>query len=109
MAQTSEHLTITSVQARKAILMAFKSQRPVFLWGPPGIGKSDVVASITEELGGYMIDLRVIFLLNTPELNLQSTQFIHHSIDVFDKAIQVSVGADLGRTLLKFRAYSVPV
>jgi hypothetical protein len=39
--------------------MAFKKKRPVFLWGPPGIGKSEVVADLTEELGGFMIDLRL--------------------------------------------------
>jgi hypothetical protein len=59
MAQTSDNYTVTSVQARKAILKAFQSQRPVFLWGPPGIGKSEVVADIASELGGHMIDLRM--------------------------------------------------
>ena len=58
-AQTSENRTITSVEARKSVLRCFKKQRPVFLWGPPGIGKSELIASITEELGGYMIDLRL--------------------------------------------------
>ena len=57
--QLSDNLTITSVQARKALLTAFKSKRPVFLWGPPGIGKSEVVEEITNELGGLMIDLRM--------------------------------------------------
>jgi len=55
----SDNLTVTSVQARKALLKAFKAKRPVFLWGPPGIGKSEVVADITKELGGHMIDLRM--------------------------------------------------
>ena len=55
----SDNLTVTSVQARKAILKAFKAKRPVFLWGPPGIGKSEVVEDITKELGGLMIDLRM--------------------------------------------------
>lgn len=59
MSKVSDNLTITSVQARKAVLKAFKSKRPIFLWGPPGIGKSEVVAEITNELGGYMIDLRM--------------------------------------------------
>jgi len=59
MAQVSDNLTITSVQARKALLKGFKSKRPIFLWGPPGIGKSEVVSEITEELGGLMIDLRM--------------------------------------------------
>jgi hypothetical protein len=57
--QVSDNLTITSVQARKAMLKAFKSKRPVFLWGPPGIGKSEVVAEVAEELGGHVIDLRM--------------------------------------------------
>jgi hypothetical protein len=55
----SDNLTVTSVQARKAILKAFKAKRPLFLWGPPGIGKSEVVADIAAELGGFMIDLRM--------------------------------------------------
>ena len=55
----SDTRTITSVQARRSLLKAFKHQRPVFLWGPPGIGKSELVADITEELGGHMIDLRL--------------------------------------------------
>ena len=59
MSKVSDNLTITSVQARKAVLKAFKSKRPIFLWGPPGIGKSEVVSEITDELGGYMIDLRM--------------------------------------------------
>jgi len=57
--QVSDNHTITSVQTRKAILQAFKTKRPVFLWGPPGIGKSDVVAEIAEELKGHVIDLRM--------------------------------------------------
>jgi hypothetical protein len=59
MASITEHYTVTALQAKKAILQAFKSKRPIFLWGPPGIGKSDVVAEITRELNGHMIDLRM--------------------------------------------------
>ena len=55
----SKSRTVNSIQARKALLQAFKVQRPVFLWGPPGIGKSELVEGITEELGGLMIDLRL--------------------------------------------------
>ena len=55
----SDTRTITATDARKSLLRCFKNQRPVFLWGPPGIGKSEIVAGITEELGGYMIDLRL--------------------------------------------------
>jgi hypothetical protein len=59
MSHVSDNLTVTSIQARKAILRAFKKKRPLFLWGPPGIGKSEVVQEITDELGGLMIDLRM--------------------------------------------------
>jgi len=55
----SDVRTVTSVDARKGILRCFQKQRPVFLWGPPGIGKSELVASIGEELGGITIDLRL--------------------------------------------------
>ena len=57
--KVSDSLTITSVQARKAITTAFKAKRPIFLWGPPGIGKSEVVQEISDELGGLVIDLRM--------------------------------------------------
>jgi hypothetical protein len=55
----SDTRTVTSVQARKSLLKAFSKKRPVFLWGPPGIGKSELVADIAAELGGHMIDLRL--------------------------------------------------
>jgi hypothetical protein len=59
MSKVSDNHTITSIQARKAMLTAFKVKRPIFLWGPPGIGKSEVVAEVAQELGGLMIDLRM--------------------------------------------------
>jgi len=54
-----ETRTVTAIGARRAVMKCFAKKRPMFLWGPPGIGKSEVVASITRELGGYMIDLRL--------------------------------------------------
>ena len=59
MAVVSENRTVTSVEARRALLRCFKRQRPVFLWGPPGIGKSELVAGIADDLGGLMIDIRL--------------------------------------------------
>ena len=55
----SETRTVTAAQARKSLLRAFRVQRPLFLWGPPGIGKSELVEGITRDLGGLMIDLRL--------------------------------------------------
>ena len=55
----SDTRTVTSLQARKSLLKAFAHKRPLFLWGPPGIGKSELVAEITQDLSGHMIDLRL--------------------------------------------------
>ena len=45
--------------AKKAIRFAIKKRRPVFLWGPPGIGKSDIVKQIGEDAGREVIDVRL--------------------------------------------------
>tara|TARA_B100000676_G_C18042677_1_gene825954 strand:+ start:681 stop:1766 length:1086 start_codon:yes stop_codon:yes gene_type:complete len=45
--------------AKKSILRAFNKQRPLFIWGPPGIGKSDIVSQICEDIEAYMIDVRL--------------------------------------------------
>ena len=55
----SESRTVTALQAKKSLLKAFKVKRPLFLWGPPGIGKSELVEGITNDLNGLMIDLRL--------------------------------------------------
>ena len=55
----SESRTVTIKQVRKCITKSFNVKRPIFLWGPPGVGKSDVVAQIAQDLNGFMIDLRL--------------------------------------------------
>ena len=51
---------LTPNNAKRSLLHAFKKKRPVFLWGPPGIGKSDIVKQITESFtNSYLIDIRL--------------------------------------------------
>jgi len=45
--------------AKKSLLHALKKKRPVFLWGPPGIGKSDIVHQIGTLLNAHVIDVRL--------------------------------------------------
>ncbi len=45
--------------AKKSIRFAIKKRRPVFLWGPPGIGKSDIVKQIGEDTERTVIDVRL--------------------------------------------------
>jgi MoxR-like ATPase len=55
----SESRTVTPAEARSRIKACFVTKRPVFLWGPPGIGKSEIIEGITEELGGFCYDVRL--------------------------------------------------
>ena len=42
---------------------SISAQKPIFLWGAPGIGKSDIVRQITDNLGNsIMIDMRLALL-----------------------------------------------
>jgi hypothetical protein len=45
--------------AKRSINRAIKMRRPVFLWGPPGIGKSDIVKQIGDDAGREVIDVRL--------------------------------------------------
>jgi hypothetical protein len=45
--------------AKRSITKAIATRRPVFLWGPPGIGKSDIVKQIGEDAGREVIDVRL--------------------------------------------------
>ena len=46
-------------EAKAAIRACFKVDRPVFLWGPPGVGKSDIVHQIGAEQNREVIDVRL--------------------------------------------------
>ena len=35
--------TVGPKSAKRAVQKAFKHNRPLFLWGPPGIGKSEII------------------------------------------------------------------
>ena len=88
MTRTTESLTVTSVQARNAILKAFRVKRPIFLWGPPGIGKSEVVDDITTELGGIMIDLRMAQMEPT---DIRGIPFFNKELNKMDWAEPVDL------------------
>ena len=45
--------------AKTSIAFAIKKKRPIFLWGPPGIGKSDLVNQIGADTEREVIDVRL--------------------------------------------------
>ena len=51
--------TVGPKGAKKSLRKAFKSKRPIFLWGPPGIGKSDIIKQLGSELDAHVIDVRL--------------------------------------------------
>ena len=59
MAEISTTRTVSPNEAKRSIRKCVKIKRPVFMWGPPGIGKSDIVKQIGEEQNREVIDVRL--------------------------------------------------
>ncbi len=59
MAEISTNRSVTPNEAKRALRKCIKIKRPVFMWGPPGIGKSDIVKQIGEEFEREVIDVRL--------------------------------------------------
>jgi hypothetical protein len=51
--------TLSPNKAKSRISHAITKKRPVFIWGPPGIGKSDIVHQIGDALDAHVIDVRL--------------------------------------------------
>ena len=51
--------TVSPNNAKKSITRAFKKKRPLFLWGAPGIGKSDIIHQIGKSMNAKVIDIRL--------------------------------------------------
>jgi len=56
---TSTDRTVTPNEAKQLILQCIRAKRVCFLWGPPGIGKSDIVKQIGEMTNRPVIDVRL--------------------------------------------------
>ena len=46
----------------EALKTCISAKQPTFLWGPPGVGKSDVIAQIARELKYTLVDIRAVLL-----------------------------------------------
>ena len=51
--------TVGPKGAKRSLRKAFNNKRPIFLWGPPGIGKSDIIKQLGTELDAHVIDVRL--------------------------------------------------
>ena len=52
-------LQLNATQMAVALHTAFDLDEPLFLWGSPGIGKSDVVRQACEAVNGQLVDVRL--------------------------------------------------
>lgn len=59
MAEISTTRTVKPSEAKRSLRKCIKIKRPVFMWGPPGVGKSDIVKQIGDEQGREVIDVRL--------------------------------------------------
>jgi hypothetical protein len=57
--QFSINRTVTPNEAKRSVRKCINIQRPVFVWGPPGIGKSDIVHQIGDEQNRNVRDIRL--------------------------------------------------
>ena len=54
-----ENTGISPSRLKMALTHSINRKRPVFVWGPPGIGKSDIVAEVAREQNRPLIDIRL--------------------------------------------------
>ncbi len=55
----NQNRTVSAGALRRAIKTCIKAKRPAMIWGPPGVGKSDIVAGLCNEMGGKLYDMRL--------------------------------------------------
>ena len=50
------------VHIKESLKTLIPLKQPLFIWGPPGVGKSQLVAQVAEELHMNLIDIRAVLL-----------------------------------------------
>jgi MoxR-like ATPase len=62
MAAQDNHRVERPRDVRTLLMRCFKVGRPAMIWGPPGIGKSELIAEIGAETNRPVIDMRLLLL-----------------------------------------------
>lgn len=91
-----QNRTVTISEARSRVMRCLQVRRPVFLWGAPGLGKSDLVRQIAQDLGGKMIDFRLAIRQPT---DIMGIPYFNKEANVMDWAPPVDLpsAADAAR------------
>lgn len=91
--------TVSPNEAKLAIQKCLKKQRPVFMWGPPGIGKSDIVKQIGEDTSREVIDVRLSLWEPT---DIKGIPFYNSSIGTMSWAPPSELPSDPDSTAILF-------
>lgn len=83
------HITL-DISQLKEFLLAVAPSRPVFIWGPPGIGKSSVINQFSQELGMECVpllgsQLASEDLIGIPQIVGNVSRFVPPSLIVREK------------------------
>jgi hypothetical protein len=54
-----DNTTLTPSEVEGSLLAAAIAEIPLFLWGPPGVGKSDIARSVATRLNKAFVDIRL--------------------------------------------------
>lgn len=58
-AEMIQNRTVTAKSLKRALKYCIAVKRPVFIWGPMGIGKSSLVSQLCKEMNGAFYDVRL--------------------------------------------------
>jgi len=95
----SANRTQSPNEAKAAIRKCFKVNRPVFMWGPPGIGKSDIVHQIGAEQNREVIDVRLSLWEPT---DIKGIPFYNANLGTMSWAPPIELPSDPDSTAILF-------
>ena len=78
----TETRSVTLDAAKRELRVAMKRQRPVFLWGPPGIGKSELRVGISSFAGDSGTSDQGVIGSENQRHRVEQVQFFLHDIKV---------------------------
>ena len=84
----------------KAISEGNRPPLPVFIWGPPGVGKSDIVRQVGEKLKAKVIDIRVPLLDPTDIRGLPVADMVNHTAEWLPPAFLPNADRDGDKIIL---------
>ena len=96
---TTDSRTVRPSDVKAEVLACINAQRPVMLWGPPGIGKSEIIEQIGKNTNRGVIDLRLLLLEPT---DLRGIPYFNSKENKMDWAPPVDLPSDPKDTSILF-------